>query len=98
MTMSAAFSGTIPDYYERYLVPVLFEPYARDLVARIASREQLRVLEIACGTGAVTRRLRAALPETATIVATDLSPAMIALAKQAGPAGVTWQPADAQNL
>lgn len=99
MTMPAVFSGTIPDHYERYLVPVLFEPYARDLVARVAPRDPRRVLEIACGTGVVTRHLRAALPASATLVATDLSPAMIALAKQAGPAaGVTWQEADAQRL
>lgn len=99
MTMPPVFSGTIPEYYERYLVPALFEPYAQDLVARIAPRDRLRVLEIACGTGVVTRRLRAALPASATIVATDLSPAMIALATQSGPAtGVTWQQADAQHL
>lgn len=99
MATPPAFSGTIPDHYERYLVPVLFEPYAQDLIARVAPRDALRVLEIACGTGVVTRHLRAALPASATIVATDLSPAMIALAAQAGPAtGVTWQQADAQRL
>jgi SAM-dependent methyltransferase len=92
-----AFTGSIPEYYERHLVPVLFDPYAADLVARIAVRDPLRILELACGTGVVTRRLRAALP-TATIVATDLSPAMIALAANAAPAGVTWQCADAQAL
>lgn len=94
----SAFSGSIPEYYERYLVPVLFDPYAADLVARIAVRTPLRVLELACGTGVVTRRLRATLPNGATIVATDLSPAMIALAAKSGPAGVTWQRADAQAL
>jgi len=99
VTATVAFSGAIPEYYERYLVPVLFDPFAADLVARIAVRDPLRVLELACGTGAVTRRLRAALPASATIVATDLSPAMIALASHAGPAdGVTWQRADAQAL
>jgi len=92
-----AFSGSIPEYYERYLVPVLFDPYAADLVARIAARDGLRVLELACGTGVVTRHLRAALP-TAAIVATDLSPAMLALAAKAGPTGVIWQRADAQAL
>lgn len=99
MITPAAFSGAVPEYYERYLVPTLFDPYAADLVSRVARRERLRVLEIACGTGVVTRRLRAELPASATIVATDLSPAMLALAAQAGPAaGVTWQHADAQSL
>src|SRR5689334_20162188 len=93
-----AFSGSIPEYYERHLVPVLFDPYAADLVARVAVRDGLRVLELACGTGVVTRHLRAALPDTATIVATDLSPAMLALAAKAIPDGVIWQRADAQAL
>jgi SAM-dependent methyltransferase len=90
-----AFSGSVPEFYDRYLVPALFDRYAADLVARIARRDG-RVLEIACGTGAVTRRLRAALPG-ATIVATDISPAMLAHAARAVD-GVTWQTADAQAL
>jgi SAM-dependent methyltransferase len=91
------FAGSVPEYYERHLVPVLFEPYAVDLVARVVRRDRLRVLEIACGTGVVTRRLRAALPRDARIVATDLSPAMLAHAAHAV-ADVAWQPADAQAL
>jgi SAM-dependent methyltransferase len=94
---AAAFSGLIPETYERLLVPVLFAPYATELVARIAPQQPARVLELACGTGVVTRRLRAALPEAA-IVATDLSPPMIAIAERAGLEGVTWRPADAQAL
>lgn len=90
-----AFSGSVPEFYDRHLVPALFDPYAADLVARITRRDG-RVLEIACGTGAVTRRLRAELPG-ATIVATDLSPAMLAHAASAVD-GVTWQTADAQAL
>lgn len=98
MTLRDAFAGTVPEFYNRHLVPALFEPYAADLVARIAPRERLRVLELACGTGVVTRLLRAALPADAAIVATDLSPAMLAVAARAVPAGVTWQPADALAL
>lgn len=94
-----AFAGEVPENYERHLVPALFEPYAVDLVARVARRDGLRVLEVSCGTGVVTRRLRAALPPDATIVATDLSPAMLAEAARAVPApGIAWQAADAQAL
>jgi phospholipid N-methyltransferase len=63
---AAAFSGSIPETYGRLLVPVLFAPYAAELVARIAPHAPARVLELACGTGVVTRRLRAALPEAAS--------------------------------
>jgi SAM-dependent methyltransferase len=96
---AAQFTGEIPRYYDRCLGPVMFEPYAADLVARIPMREGLRVLEIACGTGIVTRRLRAALPASASLVATDLNGAMLAYAAASQSAdGVSWQVADAQAL
>jgi SAM-dependent methyltransferase len=96
---SAAFSGSVPEFYDRYLGPVLFEPYARDLASRLPQRGGLRVLETACGTGIVTKHLREALPDDATLVATDLNEAMIDYARAAVPAaGITWQQADAQAL
>ena len=45
------FQGAIPGNYDRYLGPVIFEPWAEDLVARLAGKKYERVLEIACGTG-----------------------------------------------
>jgi SAM-dependent methyltransferase len=96
---AAAYSGSVPGFYDRYLGPVLFEPYAADLVARLPAGDQLRVLEIACGTGIVTRRLREGLEDSATLIATDLNEPMIAYARAAVPApGIAWQQADAQNL
>ena len=96
---TAAFSGSIPRLYDQHLGPVLFEPYAADLAARLPAGEGLRLLEIACGTGIVTRRLRAALPDSATIVATDLNEGMFDYARVAVPApGIVWQQADAQAL
>ncbi len=58
----AAFTGSVPENYDRYLGPVLFEPYARDLAGRVDVGEGARVLELACGTGILTRRLRERLP------------------------------------
>ncbi len=96
---TAEFSGSVPGFYDQYLGPVLFEPYAADLVSRLPSRERLRVLEIACGTGIVTRRLREALADSARLVATDLNEPMVAYARGAVPApGIDWQQADAQAL
>jgi SAM-dependent methyltransferase len=95
----ANFSGALPALYDRHLGPVLFEPYAADLAARLPTGDGLRVLEIACGTGIVTRRLREALPDSASVVATDLNEPMIAYARDAVPApGIVWQQADAQAL
>ena len=96
---AAEFSGAVPGLYDQHLGPVLFEPYAADLVARLPSGEGLRLLEIACGTGIVTRRLREALPDSASVVATDLNQAMVAYAREAVPEpGIVWQQADAQSL
>ena len=64
------FSGSIPNLYETYLVPLIFEPYAADLVNRLASTSLSCLLEIAAGTGVVTRKLANVLPESVSIVAT----------------------------
>jgi len=92
------FAGSIPELYETYLVPLIFEPYAADLVARLASRPLARVLEIAAGTGVVTRAMASALPETVSIVATDLNQSMLDQAAVRGTKPVTWRQADAMKL
>ena len=56
------FAGSIPQLYETGMVPLIFEPYAADLARRVAARSPRRVLEIAAGTGVVTRALASALP------------------------------------
>jgi SAM-dependent methyltransferase len=92
------FAGTMPALYDTYLVPLIFEPYAADLAARIASRPPTRLLEIAAGTGVVTRALAATLPDTA-ITATDLNQAMLDQAAARDTARpVTWRQADAMAL
>src|SRR5919108_4408287 len=53
----AAFVGRIPEHYDRYLAPLFFDPYADDLVARLPVSDDMQILEVACGTGIVTRRL-----------------------------------------
>ena len=93
------FAGSIPELYDRLLVPLLFEPYAEDLAARLFARRPGRVLELAAGTGVVTRRLARALPPSTEIVATDLNQAMVDRAAQVGTARpVEWKQADAQAL
>jgi SAM-dependent methyltransferase len=71
------FSGSIPELYDSYLVPMIFEPYAADLAKRVAAHRPSRVLEIAAGTGAVTRMMAHALPVDVDLVATDLSQPML---------------------
>ena len=93
------FAGSIPQLYERHLVPLIFAPYAADIAARVTSRSPAKVLELACGTGVVTRRLAATLPAEAAIVATDLNPAMLDQAQAVGTARrIEWRQADAMRL
>lgn len=94
-----AFDGSIPKLYETYLVPLMFEPYAEDLARRLVGRAPARVLEVAAGTGVVTRRLASVLSERVEIVATDLNPPMLELAASIGTRRpVEWRQADAQQL
>ncbi len=93
------FVGSIPAVYDTYLVPLIFAPYAIDLAARVANTGASRVLEIAAGTGVVTRTLAEALPATAMIVATDLNQPMLDHAQRIGTARpVEWRQADALHL
>jgi SAM-dependent methyltransferase len=93
------FAGSIPKLYQEYLVPLIFEPYAADLVKRLSSRSLSRVLEIAAGTGVVTRALASVLPESVSIVATDLNQAMLDQASAVGTSRtVEWHQADAMQL
>ena len=97
--IDTAFAGSIPQFYERHLVPLIFAPYASDLAARVASRAPSRVLEIAAGTGVVTRALASLLPASTVIVATDLNQAMLEQAKSIGTSRpVEWRQADAMQL
>jgi SAM-dependent methyltransferase len=94
-----AFTEAIAAQYERYLVPLIFEPYAADMAARVTSRSPQRVLEIAAGTGLVTRAMSATLGRDVAIVATDLSQSMIDHAQTLGTERpVEWRRADVMAL
>jgi SAM-dependent methyltransferase len=93
------FGGSIAKLYDTYLVPLIFEPYAADLANRLASRSVTRVLEIAAGTGVVTRTLASVLPARVSIVATDLNQPMLDHAAALGTQHpVEWRQADAMTL
>jgi ubiquinone/menaquinone biosynthesis C-methylase UbiE len=98
--VTTAFTGKIPENYDRYLASLLFEPYADDLVARVPIHDGVRILEVACGTGIVTRRLVDKLAGRGAIVATDLNEAMFAHARKRlpGRGDATWRHADGTSL
>jgi ubiquinone/menaquinone biosynthesis C-methylase UbiE len=98
MTEVARFVGSIPELYERHLGPVLFEPYAIDLASRVPAGSR-KILEIAAGTGRVTRRLLEDLPADGELVVTDLNQPMLDIARElSSDPRITWQQADAESL
>jgi SAM-dependent methyltransferase len=95
-----SFVGSIPEFYDRYLGPLLFHPFADDLVERTPDRPGILLLETACGTGVVTERLLGRLREPGAFVATDLNLDMLSYARSRIGEGapITWQQADATTL
>lgn len=98
-TSDAQFAGSIPELYDTHLVPMIFEPYAVDLAARVAAFQPSRLLETAAGTGAVTRAMAKVLSSDAEMTATDLNQPMLDRAAAHGPSRpIRWQQADAMQL
>ena len=97
-SVDVRFSGSVPANYERYMVPLLFRPYADELAKRAKALLPRRILETAAGTGVVTAALAEALPQ-AEIVATDLNQAMLDVAKtRVDAANVSFRQVDALDL
>ncbi|MBN9217997.1 MAG: methyltransferase domain-containing protein [Mesorhizobium sp.] len=94
------FAGSIPENYDRYMVPLIFAPYARDMAERVAAFSPNAVLEIAAGTGVVTRALAPGLSPGARYVVTDLNQPMLdyAASRQAADSRIEWRQADAMAL
>jgi SAM-dependent methyltransferase len=95
----AAYVGSIPDKYHHGIGPFLCEPYAQHIALRMKELAPSRVLETACGTGILTRRLREAMPSDALLVASDLNPPMLAVARRTlGRAAIELVQADMRKL
>jgi SAM-dependent methyltransferase len=93
------FAGSIPQLYESLMVPLIFEPYAADAAQRLHALKPSRVLEVAAGTGVVTRALAKTLAPDVQIIATDLNQAMLDQAAATGTMrSVQWRQADALAL
>jgi ubiquinone/menaquinone biosynthesis C-methylase UbiE len=92
------FAGSIPAIYDRYMVPLIFQPYADVIAKRAAQFGPLKILETAAGTGVVTEALSKAIPDT-DIIATDLNgPMLEQAAKRVSSTRVRFEVADALAL
>jgi ubiquinone/menaquinone biosynthesis C-methylase UbiE len=94
------FAGSIPENYDRHMVPLIFERFAQDIAERAAGLSPRAVLETAAGSGAVTRAVASRLSPDASYVVTDLNQSMLdyAAARQTGDRRIIWRTADAQAL
>jgi ubiquinone/menaquinone biosynthesis C-methylase UbiE len=94
------FAGSIPEFYDSLMVPLIFERYAIDLARRIGALSPLAVLETAAGSGVVTRALAPKLKADARYVVTDLNQPMLdyAAGRQGPDERIAWQQADALSL
>jgi SAM-dependent methyltransferase len=98
-TLESVLSSSVFDVYDELLVPLTFQAYADDMAHRLKDTRAGSILEVAAGTGAVTRALADALPHEVTITATDVVPGMVDRARRAGTTRpVTWEQADATAL
>src|SRR5262249_590864 len=96
----ASFTGAIPQHYDACLGPAWFDALAVDLARRLPANPPGNVLEIACGTGLLTRHLRRRLDPGLQLVATDLNPAMLDYGRRKldDEKGIAWREADACKL
>jgi ubiquinone/menaquinone biosynthesis C-methylase UbiE len=94
------FAGSIPENYDRYMVPLIFAAFARDMAERVSARSPGAVLETAAGSGVVTRAVAPKLPPSASYVVTDLNQPMLDYAATRQPADprISWRKADALAL
>src|SRR6267378_2898263 len=93
------FTGPIPEHYERVLGPLFFEPYALEISRLIDPSTVSFALEIASGTGRVTRHLRQVIPASAKLIASDISEDMLGIAREKlKELDIEWRTIDAQEL
>ncbi|QRM57496.1 class I SAM-dependent methyltransferase [Sinorhizobium sp. BG8] len=99
-TTHTLFAGAIPDVYDRILVPLLFAPYGADMAARVAALKPASLLEVAAGTGALTREMASRIDTPVCIVATDLNQPMldVAMSKLGDDDRIVFRQADALAL
>jgi ubiquinone/menaquinone biosynthesis C-methylase UbiE len=99
-TASRTYGENPAENYQRYFVPAIGAPVADDLVAQADLRPGERVLDVACGTGVVTRLAAKRVGATGAVTGLDIHPGMLAAARSATPpdAAIQWHQADAESM
>lgn len=99
-TIASNFVGSVPEFYDNNLVPVIFIDYAQKLAQQVIDKKPGSILELAAGTGVVTRLLRDGVSPDCEIIASDLNEPMLAVARQKFRAdeAVSFQTIDAMEI
>lgn len=92
------YAATSAENYERHFVPAIGEPIARRLLDAAGPAPGQRVLDVACGTGTIARLATEAVGPAGTVAGLDANPAMLAVARHAGPGRIVWHEAPAENM
>jgi SAM-dependent methyltransferase len=93
--------GSAAERYERNMVPAIFLPFAEDLLERVALQEGEQVLDVACGTGIVSRLAWAAVAPSGTVTGLDVNPKMLEVAQEVTRKEnipIEWREGDAANM
>ena len=97
-SLYAKYAASAADNYDRYFVPAIGEPVARRLLDAARPAPGERVLDVACGTGIATRLALRAVGAEGTVAGLDPNPGMLAVARDASPAGIEWIEAPAEDI
>jgi len=95
-----SFGGTAAENYQRYFVPAISAPVADDLIAIASLQPGERVLDVACGTGVVTRLAAERVGAAGSVTGLDINPGMLAVAGSATPSGMSidWHESSAESM
>ena len=94
------YRGSAPENYEKFFVPAIGAPLAADLVSTAALRSGERILDVACGTGVVTRLAAARVGKAGAVAGVDVNPGMLAVARSVAPSDATidWYETSAEAM